>query len=158
MSVLLTAYLLISKAKYRARVGRVYGNVTVYDILRDSAQLQVFALPQSKRINPAIDDWKPPPEDRMQCCATLDAATTLELRQLLISVQNFEVGFVKDFLFGPSYAIRAETLEGRVNLYIDFQSDAVLVILENRWVWTLYTDIVSDELKSLLAKSYGGNP
>lgn len=140
MSVLLTAYLLISKVKYRARVGRVYGNVTVYDILRDSAQLQIFALPQSKRINPAIEDWKPPSEDRMQCCATLDAATTLELRQLLINPRNFEVGFVADLLFGPPYAIRAETIKGHVDLYIDFQSDVAIVILENRYVWTLYTD------------------
>lgn len=152
IAVSLGVCILLVQWRRHAYVSTIYGRYDVYRALCASERLEIFRVKPGKLINPAIDPWQIPDKSRFQPCTR---NTTLRLRQLLTNPQNFDVRFVKDFMFGPTYMVRASAPGQRVEVYLDFTSLVAAIVVEGEWVWTLYPDNIAAELEQALAESCG---
>lgn len=158
VAICLMAYLLVAQWKQRVLVVDIYGSYEVYQRLRDSDHFELFRVKSSERIDPAITDWDIPAASATKSCGHIVQRDNRRLHELLGSPQNFNVNFVKDFMFGPTFLLSTANDQHRLDIFFDFEAKMAAIVLFGQCVQWLITDNVAAELEKLLSRTCADRP
>jgi hypothetical protein len=151
VSACLTGYALYSHSKQQSLIQRIYKRNEVYEILRSSPHFELFRVNKEETGNAIY--WHVPNEVWISRLGLMTDRSREGLRRILTTPQNFDVRYVKDFVFRPTIRLRAESNGHPVEVYFDFSENAALIVQDGKLVWTLYIDNVSNKLQELLSDS-----
>jgi hypothetical protein len=150
VSCVLTACVAIKSLIQRDELANIYGRYEVYRLLRDSKQFSLFRVNMRPAKSHGITSEFLLRATKVHCgLASKDNAS--RLRELLTTPTNFQVDFVKSYVFVPTVVLTTEEQGDYLECYFCFESNMAAIVLNNQLTGVLATDNVASELRHILS-------
>jgi hypothetical protein len=148
----LVAVLAIREHERRVLLTRLFGCSEAYDELRHCEDFSLYEITATGDAN--ADDWELPRTEARHYIRKLDFESTQKVRALFLAPANFDEHVIKDFVFRPSIMLESNGTKEPFRVFLDFQSNEAVLLVDDDQIWFVAIDKVSTPLQKLLTQPH----